>query len=207
MAAVIVTNLTAFLNVGAYLSVMPRAAEYFEADEVSLDSLTFIGMGITGPGMFLALYTVTRFGLKWTIRAAAALIGTTQSTSACLRSDAAGGCLVRIGATCPGLGDTLDPPTRFQVLMAGHALLSAGHPFVMIISSQVRLLAASSNICDPAPQVSQIWFAGPERILSTSLMAITSTVGIVTVAVLSPLLVQDIMDNIKGGSCPIQYVV
>ena len=78
MAAVIVTNLTAFLNVGAYLSVMPRAAEYFEADEVSLDSLTFIGMGITGPGMFLALYTVTRLGLKWTIRAAAALIGTIQ---------------------------------------------------------------------------------------------------------------------------------
>jgi len=46
-------------------------------------------------------------------------------------------------------------------------------------------------------QVSQTWFAGPERILSTSLMAITSTVGIVTVAVLSPLLVEDSMDNIK----------
>ena len=63
-ATVALTNITTFTNTTGYFSVAAAAAEYFDADDAKMDLFALLGKIFLAPGLFIALFTVNKFGLK-----------------------------------------------------------------------------------------------------------------------------------------------
>jgi hypothetical protein len=48
------------------------------------------------------------------------------------------GSLVRMMATFPDVESKIQPKNKFYIVLAGHCFVAMGHPFAMILTTQVR---------------------------------------------------------------------
>ena len=116
-----------------------------------MDYFSLVGIIFTAPGMLVTLFLVNKIGLKvnntvlisiflyvimqWCIRVGTWFIFL--------------GSMIRMVATFPTLESGIEPHQRFYLVLGGHCLVAMGHPFIIVITTQVITLRHSKTVGYP----------------------------------------------------------
>ena len=141
LATVMITNFTCFTSSSCYFPVVAKTAEYFNVDHVQIDYFSLLTLSITAPGMLVAVFIAKRFGLR--VRCIVTYLYTIYLLFLFQWCFASGctlvfiGSLTRILASFPFYDFGIPPEQEFVIAVVGQVVVAAGHPFILIISTQV----------------------------------------------------------------------
>ena len=164
LSTVILLNIANCAQLVAFPSVIRITTEHYGQSEQRMNYIPTLRTALGIPFCLVTMHVVQNHGLKIALKVGGNLTGI--------------GGLICFVSTLPGFSDYMSDFSKYYLVIIGHALMGIATPFIACLSTKI----------------SQHWFGDNQRMLATTLLGMSSPLGIFLGQSLTPTFVLDTSD-------------